>query len=92
MRDADMIYNPGAGRFPSGILAERAANILRANGWRIRLIKTENSEHVTQLAQTSALEGKEALFVVGGDGTVNLAVRGLYRQLNSIRSFARWNW
>jgi YegS/Rv2252/BmrU family lipid kinase len=77
MRDADMIYNPGAGRFPSGILAERAANVLRANGWRIRLIKTENSKHVTQLARTAALEGKEALFVVGGDGTVNMAVRGL---------------
>jgi len=77
MRDADMIYNPSAGRFPSGILAERAANVLRANGWRIRLIKTENSEHVTQLARTAALEGKEALFVVGGDGTVNMAVRGL---------------
>jgi len=74
---ADLIYNPNAGRFPSGILAERAANVLRANGWKIRLIRTRNGEHVTQLARRAAEEGKDALFAVGGDGTVNLAVRGL---------------
>jgi diacylglycerol kinase (ATP) len=77
MRNADMIYNPGAGRFPSGILAERAANVLRSNGWSIRLTRTENSDHVTQLARRAAEDGKEAIFVVGGDGTVNMAVRGL---------------
>ena len=72
-----MIYNPGAGRFPSGILAERAANVLRTNGWSLRLFRTESSEHVTHLARRAAEEGKEALFVVGGDGTINMAVRGL---------------
>lgn len=77
MQAGDMIYNPNAGRFPSGILAERAAEVLRANGWSIRLIRTQDAEHVTQLARRSADEGKAALFVVGGDGTINLAVRGL---------------
>jgi diacylglycerol kinase (ATP) len=77
MQSADMIYNPSAGRFPSGMLAERAANVLRASGWKIRLLRTNSAEHVTQLACRAASEGKEALFVVGGDGTINLAVRGL---------------
>jgi diacylglycerol kinase (ATP) len=77
MQSADMIYNPNAGRFPSGMLAERAANVLRASGWTIRLIMTHSAEHVTQLACRAVKEGKEALFVVGGDGTINLAVRGL---------------
>jgi diacylglycerol kinase (ATP) len=72
-----MIYNPNAGRFPSGILAERAADVLRANGWTIHLIRTHDAEHVTQLARRAAEDGKEAFFVVGGDGTINLAVRGL---------------
>jgi diacylglycerol kinase family enzyme len=72
-----MIYNPNAGRFPSGILAERAAAVLRENGWSIRLIRTEDADHVTRLARKSADAGRDALFVVGGDGTVNLAVRGL---------------
>jgi diacylglycerol kinase family enzyme len=77
MQIADMVYNPYAGRFPSGILAEKAANVLRTNGWRIRLIRTEDGEQVTQLARRAAEEGKDALFVVGGDGTVSMAVRGL---------------
>src|SRR4030065_1752198 len=77
MHTADMIYNPNAGRFPSGILAERAANVLRGDGWTIHLIKTQDAEHVTQLAHRAAEDGKDALFVVGGDGTINLAVRGL---------------
>lgn len=72
-----MIYNPNAGRFPSGILAERAANVLRSYSWDIRLMSTHDGAHVTELAHRAADEGKEALFVVGGDGTVNLAVRGL---------------
>jgi diacylglycerol kinase family enzyme len=77
MQNADMVYNPNAGRFPSSILAERAANVLRSYGWTIRLIKSQDGEHVTQLARRAAEEGKDVFFVVGGDGTINLAVRGL---------------
>jgi diacylglycerol kinase (ATP) len=77
VHSADMIYNPNAGRFPSAMLAERAATLLRNHGWNICLIRTRDGEHVTQLARRAAEEKKDALFVVGGDGTVNLAVRGL---------------
>jgi diacylglycerol kinase (ATP) len=77
MHFADMVYNPNAGRFPSRILAERAVKVLQDQGWSIRLIRADSPEHLTQLAQRAASEGKEALFAVGGDGTVNLAVRGL---------------
>ncbi len=71
-----MIYNPNAGRFPSARLAERAADVLLHNDWDVRLVRTRDGSHVTQLARRAAEEGKEALFVVGGDGTINLAVRG----------------
>jgi diacylglycerol kinase family enzyme len=77
VQTADLIYNPNAGRFPSGILAERAANVLRACGWDIRLMMTHDGNQVTELARRAAAEGKDALYVVGGDGTINLAVRGL---------------
>jgi len=72
-----MIYNPNAGRYPSGILAERAANVLKAYGWTIRLVRTQDGGHVTQLARRAAEQGKDVLLVVGGDGTVSLALRGL---------------
>jgi YegS/Rv2252/BmrU family lipid kinase len=66
MADALLIYNPVAGRNPSRLLTERAAAVLQEYGW-----------HITRLAQQAADEGKDALFVVGGDGTINRAVRGL---------------
>ena len=78
MLRGDLIYNPSAGRFPSGLLAERAANVLRTHGWEINLYQTLNGPHITKLARQCAEQGKDALFVVGGDGSVSLAVRGLY--------------
>lgn len=78
MRYGDLIYNPSAGRFPSGILAERAANVLRSYDWVIDLYQTENGSHVTSLARKAAEKERDALFVVGGDGSINLAVRGLF--------------
>ncbi len=47
------------------------------HGWDIRLIKTRDGGHITQVARKAAEAGKDALFVVGGDGSINLAVRGL---------------
>jgi diacylglycerol kinase (ATP) len=77
MLRGEIIYNPSAGRFPSGLLAERAANVLRGYGWEIQLTQTESGEHVTTLSRRAADLGKDGIFVVGGDGTINLAVRGL---------------
>jgi diacylglycerol kinase family enzyme len=77
MLRGDLIYNPSAGRFPSGMLAERAANVLRGYGWEIDLYQTDNGHHITSLAQRAAEQGRDGLFVVGGDGSVNLAARGL---------------
>lgn len=72
-----LAYNPAAGRFPSRILAERAAAVLRGSGWDIHLEQTENSEHIVKMAQESAKLGLEAFFIVGGDGSLNQACRGL---------------
>ncbi|NJD58246.1 MAG: hypothetical protein C3F13_11790 [Anaerolineales bacterium] len=77
MRFADMVYNPNAGRFPSRLLVERAIKVLHENGWIIHLTMADGPKHVTRLAQQAASEGKDAFFAVGGDGTVNLAMRGL---------------
>lgn len=77
MSKALLIYNPYAGRFPSALLAERAAVALLNAGWMVRMQQTQGPEHVTALARQAAEEGLDALFAVGGDGTVNLAARGL---------------
>ncbi len=72
-----LIYNPMAGRYPSELLAERAANVLREYGWQIDLERAQSPESITQLARQSAQDDLEAVFVVGGDGSLNLAVAGL---------------
>ena len=77
MRRALLIYNPTAGRFPFQELSERAAQVLRSYGWEVSLEQTQNAEHVTALARQAAERGLDALFTVGGDGTINLAARGL---------------
>lgn len=74
---ATLIYNPAAGRYPSWILTERAAKVLRDEGWQIRIEKTQSGEHVTALAEKAVAERMDALFVVGGDGSVNRALPAL---------------
>lgn len=77
MRRAILICNPVAGRYPAVSLAERAAEVLRECDWEIHLEQAQAAEHITQLARQAAQEGLEAVFVVGGDGSINLAVAGL---------------
>ena len=77
MPRAYLSYNPVAGRFPSLMLVERAAEHLRAQGWKIHIEQTLDGEHITQLARQAAREGVDAFFVVGGDGSLNQAIGGL---------------
>jgi YegS/Rv2252/BmrU family lipid kinase len=77
MRQAYLVYNPVSGRFPSYLLAERAARVLEKNGWSVRLEQTRDGPHITELARQAASEGMDAFFVAGGDGSVNLALPGL---------------
>lgn len=77
MGRAYLIYNPAAGRFPSWLLTDRAAGILRAGGWEIQIEQTQSGEHITELAREAAAREMDALFVVGGDGTINQAITGL---------------
>ncbi|OGO26795.1 MAG: hypothetical protein A2W33_02435 [Chloroflexi bacterium RBG_16_52_11] len=72
-----LAYNPTAGLFPSRILAERAANVLRAGGWKIYLEQTIDAEHITRIARQAADDKLDAFFMAGGDGSINRAVVGL---------------
>ncbi len=78
MPKCNIVYNPAAGRFPSELLTERAAKVLRESNWQTKLIRTTGGPHIAQIARKSAQEGLDALFIAGGDGSVNYAVRGLH--------------
>lgn len=69
-----LIYNPAAGRFPSRILCERAASVLRAEGWDITLEQTKDGDHIQELSRNAVTDDVDVLFIAGGDGSINRAV------------------
>ena len=77
MQRAYLVYNPAAGHFHSTALIERAALILRNNGWQVEIIKSNSSDHLSQMARQAAEERMDAFFVVGGDGSINRSLAGL---------------
>jgi diacylglycerol kinase (ATP) len=72
-----LIVNPTSG--PWDVRRELPAVLkhLEDHGWRTTLHQTERSGEATQLAQTARDEGLAAVFVVGGDGTINEVINGL---------------
>ena len=72
-----LIVNPTSG--PRDIKHELAAvlNYLEDHGWHTTLHLTERPGEATELAYRSQDEGCQAVFVVGGDGTINEVVNGL---------------
>jgi diacylglycerol kinase (ATP) len=77
MPKAYLVYNPSAGRFPSRLLTERAADVLRSRGWEMHLEQTQGGPHITQLAGQAVEQEIDVFFVAGGDGSINYAVKGL---------------
>ncbi len=70
MRNAWLIYNPGAGRFPAGPFIGRAVKVLEKAGWDVRIIKRERDSDLSLMA-AEAIRGEcQAVFIVGGDGSV----------------------
>jgi YegS/Rv2252/BmrU family lipid kinase len=77
MSKACIIYNPAAGRFPSRMLTERAADVLRDYGWQVRLERTHTDSDIIQLARQAVDDGNDALLIAGGDGSINHALPAL---------------
>jgi diacylglycerol kinase (ATP) len=72
-----LVYNPIAGGFPSNLMASKVANILMRYDWELEVIKTRDGEHLKTLAREAGEKGIDAFFVIGGDGSMNLAINGL---------------
>ena len=77
MRSAVIIYNPAAGRFSVRPFINSAVKELESTGWRVQAVPTQSGAHTTELARQAAAEKTEAVFAVGGDGTIGNVVNGL---------------
>jgi len=69
-RLAWMIYNPAAGRFPAAPLLGRAARVLQEAGWTVHMDEGRQVPSVSEAAREAVEARAEAVFVVGGDGSV----------------------
>ena len=77
MRSAVILYNPAAGRYAVKPFIKRAARELESGGWQVDLAETQSGAHTIELAKQASAEKKEAVFAVGGDGTIGNVVNGL---------------
>ena len=77
MRSAVIIYNPTAGRFSVKPFIKSAVKELESAGWSVEAAETQSGKHTTVLANQAAAEKKDAVFAVGGDGTIGNVVNGL---------------
>ncbi len=77
MRRGLLLYNPAAGRLSVRPYLGRVLRILRAAGWKMEVDVTLNGRHAAQAARQAAAEKFEAVFAVGGDGTMGQVTSGL---------------
>jgi len=77
MRSAVIIYNPMAGRYNVKPFIKSAANELESAGWTVEAEATKSGVHTIELAKQASAEKKDAVFAVGGDGTIGNVVNGL---------------
>jgi YegS/Rv2252/BmrU family lipid kinase len=69
-RHGSLVYNPAAGRFPAGPFLGRASSVLEKAGWQIEVVEAYDEEQLQKAAEDAIGEGLQAIFVVGGDGSV----------------------
>ncbi len=77
MPTAQIIYNPAAGRFPVATAIPSAEHALRDAGWEVSSVSTRSGEDGTYLAKRAVERGEDAVFAVGGDGTIGQVASGL---------------
>jgi diacylglycerol kinase (ATP) len=77
MRKGLLLYNPAAGRYPVRRFVRGIIHPLKEAGWSVDIAETLSGTHATQTAHQAANENYDAVFAIGGDGTVGQVASGL---------------
>ena len=85
MRKGLLLYNPASGRYSVKPFVRGIIRPLKAAGWNMEIAETLSGTHATQTAHRAATEKYDAVFAIGGDGTVGQVASGL---LNSETALA----
>ncbi|MCZ2126240.1 MAG: diacylglycerol kinase family lipid kinase [Anaerolineales bacterium] len=77
MRNGLLLYNPAAGRHSLRRYLRGIVSVLQEADWRVDVAETLSGTHATQTAHQAAQEKYDAVFAIGGDGTVGQVASGL---------------
>jgi diacylglycerol kinase (ATP) len=72
-----VIANPSSGPWEFRGQLSTVVSLLKEHGWQPTLHITEHAGEATVLARQARDQGLDAVFVAGGDGTINEVVNGL---------------
>jgi len=72
-----LLVNTGAGRRDRRNLAQQAAFFLRSKGWEVIMQQPGSAQELLTMTTQAAKENSDAVIIMGGDGTLNLAARAL---------------
>jgi len=72
-----LIINPASGPWDIRRELPAVVNHLEHHGWQTSLHQTVRPGEATELARRAPDEGVDAVFVAGGDGTINEVINGL---------------
>lgn len=72
-----LIVNPRSGGGRTGETFEKMREVIARSLGDIDVVLTERALHATELAREAALEGRETVVAVGGDGSIHEVVNGL---------------
>jgi YegS/Rv2252/BmrU family lipid kinase len=77
MRKGLLLYNPAAGPYPVARFVKSIVRPLKLAGWQMDIAETLSGTHGRHAAHQAAVEGYDAVFAIGGDGTVGQVTSGL---------------
>jgi len=77
MRRGLLLFNPAAGRYPVHRSVRGILKPLKNAGWQLDVAETLSGTHATHAAHQAAVEGYDAVFAIGGDGTIGQVAGGL---------------
>lgn len=79
MAQTTIILNPWAGRGKAGRRKDELTAALDAAGLEYELVLTTARGHAVDLARDAVVRGADTVVAIGGDGTLNETVNGIYQ-------------
>ena len=80
------IFNPNAGNAKGSKDSGRISDILRKNGINFNALTTTGKGDATEFTRTMLAEGYRKIISVGGDGTLNEIINGVFTQTHCLPS------